>query len=437
LSYLRPKKAEQLRKVYADYENRTGKLRVRTFENRLLTPIGYTDVTDIEEQEGQILDDEGLRTESSPATNLNEIKHETVIFAGYLRLHFGHFLVNTVSRLWFLYTHPEVKYDKIVFARKPDEDPTLRGNMLEILNVLGITDKLEIIEVPTAYEKVIVPDNSISRERSYYSEEYNLVYDRLRELILKDHCESARQWPKRIYFTRTKFAVNANRFSEIGAEAFDEYFKQIGFEIIAPEQLDIRQLICLLEHAEIVASPIGTVSHNILFGRKNTKLILLEKHWFNNDYQAAINLSKGLMATYIDSHLTIKNTDYSCGPLFYYPTPQFVAFLKDNDYTLPDKKFFSEQLLRKNLQMYFRIYKQYRYILFTRNLLGDGLPILMEAYEDSSKIIGKYLHSEKAIFFSDNFAIWRKQFVSYVSQSKSMLKLVHKLRQLVYQVANV
>jgi hypothetical protein len=316
-----------------------------------------------------------------------------------MRYQWGHFIVNSMSRLWFIYKYPEEEYDKIIFSVLPGSKRDLFGNFLEFFKLLGILDKVEFIESPTAYKTVIVPELSWSLQH-HYSEEFNLVFDRLIDVVLGNNKGEEAQYPRKVFFTRSK--LKTARLSEIGMDFLDEFFSLNGYTVIPPESLSLEQMVMTMQNADVVAGASGSTVHNILFGKKGQKLIICERNSICNDFQPGLNLARNVDAIFIDSFLTINSVNTGLGPFYYYPTKQMVKFAVDNNMTLPSERFHSKRLLRSNLQRYFRTWtKFYHHQWYFQKCNLPEIDAFYEAYSDSLSLTQEYLNGSKALFWYD------------------------------------
>jgi hypothetical protein len=395
--YTRPLKGKNIRKLHDRYKDKTGNISYTVYENLEINPIGTVGYGFIEEKPEWILDDCNSVAEKRIAKE--GIRNEKIIYAGFMRYQWGHFIVNSMSRLWFIYKYPEEKYDKIIFSVLPGDRRELSGNFLEFFKLLGILDKVEFIECPTAFKTVIVPELSWSLQH-HYSEEFNLVYDRLIENVLSHNEDNTVQYPSKVYFTRSQ--LKTAHLSEIGMEFLDDFFASNGFSVIPPESLSLEQMVMTMQSAEVVAGASGSTVHNILFGKKGQKLIICERNSICNDFQPGLNLARHVDAIFIDSSLTINSVNSGLGPFFYYPTKQLIQFAADNHMSLPSEKFQGKDWIKNRLQRYFRTWSKFyhRQWYFQKCNLPE-IDAFYEAYSDSLSVTQEYLNGSKELFWYD------------------------------------
>ena len=263
--------------------------------------------------------------------DINNIKHisETVIYGGILVGHFGSFITETFNRLWYLIKHKDQKY-KIVFTHFKYYEYDLRPFHKEFIELLDIeSERILIIDDPTRFEKVIVPKQSVYWDTSYNKLLLSIIYDYLINRVKPKNFE-------KLYISKSK-VVESDSFT-LNEEYFESFFESQGFKIIYPEQLSVYEQISYISGAKEIACTSGTLSHLVLFSKRETKLICLIRS--NLDLylafinrQVIINIIKGINCIFVDVSLnfipllTIDST-HLIGPTTYWKD-----FLK-NEYKL-------------------------------------------------------------------------------------------------------
>ena len=276
-----------------------------------------------------------------------EKKQETVCYCGHLIYQWGHFLMDSVSRLWYCLDHND-EVDKYIFFVEEGNIKSLSGNYKLFFELLGIWEKIEIIDKPTFYPNVVFPEKGYIGGEVFSTNQIRL-FDTIAQLAENKNALSDLV-SKKIYFTRTK--VKKAQKSDLGSEMLDDYFQKNGFEIISPETFSLVELICIIRNADVVASTGGSVCHNMLFAKEGQKLIILERAVLNNDYQIGINIAKKLITTYIDANLAIYSVEIGYGPFIIAFRGQLEKFTKDNNWVFPSSKYTSKRYLDK-------LYKRY------------------------------------------------------------------------------
>ena len=233
------------------------------------------------------------------AKNLNKLS-ETAIYGGIMVDHFGHFIIDTLNRLWYIIKYNDQNY-KIVFTHYKYKEYSSRPSFQkEFLDLLGIhEERVLIIDEPTFFEKIIVPKQSVYWYSSYNKALLSLIYDKLSGSV------SPKSFDK-IYISKTK-VVESDSFL-FNEEYFESFFSSQGFEVIYPEQLSVQDQIAYIAGAKIIACTSGTLSHLVMFANKNAKLICLMRSnldlWLRFlDRQIIINIVKDVNCIFVDVSL--------------------------------------------------------------------------------------------------------------------------------------
>ena len=181
--YLRPKKAAAMKRQHeVPYETLDTPALWRG-KNATILPVhktdefGWTGCGGVMDENDHCVDISAVECCVHPSETYTsaEYRDEKVVYCGYMIAHWGHFLVEGVTRLWyFLENDPTV--DKYVFALDEGEIREIKGNYKEFFNLLGIWDKLEFINKPITYREVIVPDMAFRRWGAY-SPKYLRIVD--------------------------------------------------------------------------------------------------------------------------------------------------------------------------------------------------------------------------------------------------------------------
>ena len=224
-----------------------------------------------------------------------EPRGESVIFLGDLHMHFGHTLTDSLVRLWHVLRTPDDR-SRLVMLRHAIWDWKLcdlnTSYHKELLRLLGIEwERLLIVEHPTRFARVVVPGQA-----AYWDD------GACCRAVLRSIYEAAvsRITPRRggrLYLSRRGW-----RDQVAGEEYFEDHFAGRGFEVIRPEQLPLAEQLALVAGAEVLAAPLGTLSHLALFARDGTRIIHLLRHKGQfNLRQLLIDALKGLESVYVDT----------------------------------------------------------------------------------------------------------------------------------------
>ncbi len=396
-SYTRPFKADDMKKKYAASFENNNKLEVQAYKNATILPTKKFQSDSLLFGRGGVVDESGEYVELSSIPNRLDKAYECssaefcdqkVVYAGYLVYHWGHFLVEGSTRLWyFLKNDPSI--DKYVFMVEEGRDCTISANYKEFLELLGIWDKLEIINKPTKYREVIVPQRAYHRSK-YYSNEYKAVFNAVAENAML-HAKEYSICDK-IFFSRGLF--KKAKYYEIGTDMLDAYFEANNYELVHPETISLTELIVKIRSAKHCACASGSIAHNMLFAKDGQELTIVERLSVLNQEQVDVDRVKELKVTYVDGHYTIYPVSMGGGPCYFAFTKQFKAYCKDRNELPPPQKFLADSYTRSCLRRYMNTYKKENY--YQWGLEGswqlNHCQAIYEAYQDTLQDLGKYLN---------------------------------------------
>lgn len=165
-------------------------------------------------------------------------------------------------------------------------------------------DRLHPITQPTQFDKIILPDESISINNSdgknYFTEKYRETIDRVRHFAMKNRTPTP--FRKIYYFHARK---------QFGEERIAKYFMSKGYAITLPEFLTTDDQLNLLINADVFASTVGSCSHNSVFLRDNAEAIFIPRSAARIPIQPEIDQVHPVNATYVDSSFSVFNGAYN------------------------------------------------------------------------------------------------------------------------------
>jgi capsular polysaccharide biosynthesis protein len=191
------------------------------------------------------------------------------IYLGPLMGHYGHFLIETLSRMLVFNLE---EFDNIVFS-KFIWGAKLQRFHKEFLQYFKIDNK-----------NIIVLENNITFEELYIPQQlWNI--NRKPNLLVKDIYSFIRSKiynkdVNRVFLTYTD--KNNSRIKNL--IEVEMIFKKYGFDIIEPERLSIREQLEIYKNAKILAGASGTAMHNCLFSKKGACTIELGDSRSPEDY---------------------------------------------------------------------------------------------------------------------------------------------------------
>lgn len=242
-------------------------------------------------------------------------RDETVVFGGCLINHFGHALLDGTARMWYLPDAPSET--KIVFLRYPHATG-VPFDALKFVELMGIDmARVEVIDTPTQFSKVIVPDETMYPADSYRSA-YIRTFDRIRGRIAAKPCP-------RLYMSRSRFQLRP-AFNE---EYYEDFFARRGYEIIYPETLPIEEQIAYVAGADEIVTSIGSMSHLILFAKPTATVTILNRSTQCLPGQIIVDQARGIEPYYVDAFVNPLPVAHVSGPFLFGPNRFFKAYLDE------------------------------------------------------------------------------------------------------------
>lgn len=251
-----------------------------------------------------------------------------VIYLGLAHQQWGHFLIDIVQRLW-IYFSKELNFKNeysYVFSGFGDEKTSFGNNYQEFFRLFGIDIKdIEIINVPTQFKEIIVPDVSVY-PGEYIHSVYRNIFARVTKKAME---ETIRPIKKNIYFSRS----HLKDLKEIGEKKIEIAMEKAGFEILYPEELTLCEQIFYWQTADKIACVSGTIPHNCVFASKKLDLYIFSKTSNVVGYQFTMDTVWKKQPIYISAYkepFKIFPMDVSRGPFWIFPTEMFLKFIEDN-----------------------------------------------------------------------------------------------------------
>lgn len=426
--YLRPLKADNLKRMYEASFTKKTDLKCQVYHNAVILPLKRIETDGLLFGRGGVVDEDGNYIEDSAIDQRVQFGYEfktpkkenkKVVYCGYLINHWGHFLIEAVARLWYFFEKDE-SVDEYVFFTKESGPICCSGNYKEFLELFGIYSKVRVINTPTQYRDVLIPELSYKR-LCYYSDYFKRIFDVVSANI---HIEESWEKSDKLFLTRSQYR-KANE-SEFGMEMLDSLFLNNHYRVIAPEKISLSELIYLIRNANVCAVESGSLPHNMLFARDGQKLTIIERITMNNEIQVNINQIKDLIVTYVDAHSSVYPVPMR-GPALLIYEGKLKNYVDSYGLVPPEEKYTNIKYRDKCFKKYINAYLQihgYRWFMF--DWYFDKTEYIYEAYEDSLKRFWPYLSRVKPIFFYQYF---QKAYRPYIREV--LMALLHKALKII------
>lgn len=242
-----------------------------------------------------------------------EIVPKEVLYGGIFVNHFGHFLMESTNRLWYLIENKEKNLDIVFLNAKRQK---VIPQFWEFMDLLGISrEKVHFISQPTRFSKVYVPGESHIINHSFnkkFLHPFRYAADQV-----------TAQPSEKIYLSRTKFRGGTLC---LGEAYIEDVFRKNGFKILHPESMSLREQIAYLKGAKTVAGVIGTATHMEVFARQGVKSIILERSDTPIEEQALIHQAIEAEWYCIGTNMNPFPIEHSAGPALLGVTDNLAQF---------------------------------------------------------------------------------------------------------------
>lgn len=315
------------------------------FRTKELSCVSYADTTIIPmlddcpgyavSPNGEIIDSSLMEESCRPVYvkerfEIHDDERTVFLLFNFISNCYGHTITDGLRKLWYFLRndYSSIKNKGITLVGLTYKRLPIPNYYYEILKMFGIDDHIELIEKPTRFKSVIIPDNSLIWDNGlrYYTREFKDTIRGIKSYVLAHTHPSL---IKNVYFTRTKLRPTLR---EMGEYSVERLFRNKGFTIIAPEKYSILDQFRIAMDCETFVSTEGSISHTTIFCNIGTKAVILRKCNHFNTYQQTINDVAQLNAIYIDAHHSImaKGQRIWSGPFYIYETNYIKDYLGIN-----------------------------------------------------------------------------------------------------------
>lgn len=179
------------------------------------------------------------------------------IYLGSLMLHFGHFLLEVLPRLWAFGDAAPRKAYFHAWRGAWREPPPFFTETLRLL--AGGHVEVRLIERPTSFARLLVPSPTFAIG-SGGSPQFQAWCQAFAGRVAPDPDPGG---PRRIYCTRSGLKSRKRRLD--GEEALEALFAARGFHILRPETVPFFEQIRLMRSCRVLAGCEGSALHHALF----------------------------------------------------------------------------------------------------------------------------------------------------------------------------
>jgi capsular polysaccharide biosynthesis protein len=188
---------------------------------------------------------------------------EDRVYGGIIMRHYGHFLFESLSRVWFLKRNPGLR---AVWHALPETAQVTRWQQ-EILAMLGIAvERRDFILDPTTFAKLAVPQPGAELWTSLHPEQVEAIG----VFPFRKPTAGRKLWLSRARMTRKAGVQDELRLEEL--------LGRTGWTSMQPDKLPVREQLERMADAEVIAGFDGSAFHTLMLGRDvRAKLIIVPR----------------------------------------------------------------------------------------------------------------------------------------------------------------
>ncbi|HIE55979.1 MAG TPA: DUF563 domain-containing protein, partial [Chromatiaceae bacterium] len=227
------------------------------------------------------------------------ILHGRHLYLGWFFDHYGHFILESLSRCWALAEAGSV--DGYLFHR-PETHRKAPAQLLRLLELLGIPqEKVRFIDSTTRFEELLVPSQQAVLARGISRETLDL-YTRMAFRAWKQGGE--RRHNRSLYLSRRFLGSDMRQAAN--EWMLERSFRNEGYQVLHPHYMDGIDQLSIYYKAKRFAGLDGSGLHNILFAEAPEEMWILgtENRLADSITQVELNRLKGCRTTLLLQSVT-------------------------------------------------------------------------------------------------------------------------------------
>ena len=185
------------------------------------------------------------------------------IFGGYVRNHFGHFLVECLAPIWTI-DHAPKPLDGIIFlpyhaaSNTPQQTVDILTKHAGIwLGGLGVDLPVKVITKPTQVDCLTVGENAFGFGGKFSGSSFFRDFIRKRNILSPSHL--AKSPRRKVYISRSRLGLRKAHL--VGEEYLERTFEAAGYEIYWPEKNSIAEQMKMYQTASTIVAVEGSALH--------------------------------------------------------------------------------------------------------------------------------------------------------------------------------
>lgn len=189
------------------------------------------------------------------------------IFGGYFFKQYGHFLLETLARLWFFKQVPDLPIVWMCFGGQQVTDWHM-----ELLRTTGVENQVLFLDEQTEIEELLMPAPGVVLASRFWDKQAK-IYD------ITPHKKI--QPGKKVWLSRTKL----NKAIWVNESLIESFLQEAGWTIYHPQDHAVIDQLAMLNDAEIVAGVEGSAFHSFVLLPNFVGKIVLFDRILNGNYE--------------------------------------------------------------------------------------------------------------------------------------------------------
>lgn len=179
------------------------------------------------------------------------------LYAGQFWVHFGHFLLESLSRLWVLDQLDALPDSILYIPKRPARKISVMSYQRDIYNLLGINMPIQLVEEPTEVEELIVPGQGFGMGKIAHGTKEFRGY--IKNNFARDIAPVESDG---LYLSRS--ALTGLEGGVVLEKQLEENLALDGYEIYHPQTHSVSEQVAKYKGAKRIIGPDGSAFH--LFG---------------------------------------------------------------------------------------------------------------------------------------------------------------------------
>ncbi len=241
--------------------------------------------------------------------DLSDVKKEDApsghyIYGGVAVVHYGHFLLSTLSRFWVDSRIP-LKNFKIVCQGTDISYWFSLPHVRDVFHALGLSEENFIsFDKPTVIGEIIIPHQSC-QERDFGYQCFAELGNKIGENLTQKLDYRLPTTP--VYFSKHRLHSGVQRFSN--EEDMCHYLEKRGVQILFPEEMSLAEQVLVYKNAPVVMACLGSTLHTSILCQSSARIVCVTAEKTINSNFGIIDTINGNDSIYLQAPYV--EVDYS------------------------------------------------------------------------------------------------------------------------------